>query len=175
MLWKQIPGFFGYEICVDGRVRRSPNVRLRGWGRKRPPGSLLHPCYNGKKDSYIVVRLRDDAGKNRVCKVHQLIARTFHGPRPSPFHCSLHKDDDKDNNHANNIYWGTKKQNSRDKLLNGRGLNKLDLEEALWAKELYYGDAWSTTELAILFDVSISCVRGLLRGKTYKWIHPNVV
>ncbi len=169
--WVQVPGCSFYQVSEDGEVRRDPLKRMRGWGPKRPPGGLLHPCYHDRIDKYLVVRMHNDAGKNIVAKVHQVVCAAFHGPRPSNKHCALHKDDDRYNNRESNLYWGTKRQNALDREKNGSsGTARLNSIQVRWVKEIYYGDKWSIEELALLFNVKTHVIRGIVTGKSYQWV-----
>ena len=50
--------------------------------------------------------------------VHVLVLTAFVGPRPEGLY-GCHRDDNPENNVLNNLYWGTPKENSNDKKLNG--------------------------------------------------------
>jgi hypothetical protein len=62
--------------------------------------------------------LRATIGRSK-CDVHRLVAITWIGPPPFLGAYVLHKDDNPDNNHYTNLYWGTQKQNTDDALRNG--------------------------------------------------------
>lgn len=176
MLWKTIPGCSYYQISEFGKVRRDPNKRMRGWGPKRLPGSFLHECYHDRIDKYLVVRLHTDAGKNIVARIHQLVCTTHHGPRPSRKHCALHKNDDKYNNHYENLYWGTKLQNAIDRERNeSSGTACLNIAQVRWVKEIYFGDKWSIEEISILFGVKPHVIRGIVKKKSYTWVTDGLV
>ena len=166
MIWKSIPDFSRYEISEFGDVRKAVGQRV-GWSYAA--GTLLKPSFHDRKDKYWVVHLSSDAGQSKVCKIHQLVTRTFHGPKPTPQHCALHKNDDKRNNHFSNLYWGTKKQNAIDRSINGHGRATLTKEQVLWIKELYFGDRRTLTELAEMFDTNLNVLSPLVRNKTFLW------
>lgn len=173
-MWRTIPGFSIYQMNEDGVIRRSKYALGDRKGRaapRLPPGTILQPSRNGAPDNYQIVRLLPDMGKSKVHKVHVLVALTFHGPRPSPDHYALHKDDDKDNNHHENIYWGTKKQNALDRSINGHhGLAKLTAEEVTHIRKLYFRDKLFYREIAVIFKISESSIAQILTGKTYRWV-----
>jgi hypothetical protein len=65
-----------------------------------------------RKDGYLQVRLCKD-GKVKAFSIHRLIALTcIPNPNNLPYVC--HKDDDPTNNHPDNLFWGTAKDNHDD-------------------------------------------------------------
>lgn len=44
-------------------------------------------------------------------KVHVIVCTAFHGPKPSKLHEVGHEDDDRSNNHPNNLRWITRSEN----------------------------------------------------------------
>ena len=91
-----------YQVSDQGNVKS-----LRS-------GRLLKLTVMSGRSKYRVVCI---GGRTRY--VHQLVAEAFHGPRPAGLLC-LHRDDDKANNCAANLYWGTAAQNTADCIKNGR-------------------------------------------------------
>lgn len=53
---------------------------------------------------------------------HILVCETFNGPKPSPELMCCHKDDDRSNNAASNLYWGSDSDNKKDAIRNGRNI-----------------------------------------------------
>lgn len=103
MEWRRFPLNDQYEVREDGAVRRAPTVLAQ---------TTL------KRGGYKAVSLwRDNKGK--LWPVHQVVAITFHGPRPSPKHHAAHEDGQKSNNHKDNIHWKTKIENEADKIRHG--------------------------------------------------------
>lgn len=104
--WLPTIGFPGYEISDHGRVRNSAGavlsqLRIGGTRERRYPGYTLY---------------RD--GKPYQRTVHVLMLEAFVELRPKGMQ-ACHRDDDPDNNSLDNLYWGTPKQNARDKIRNG--------------------------------------------------------
>lgn len=92
--WRDIIDHEGYQISNFGRVR---NVET---------GKILKPFTNYKK--YNRISLED----GKCYLVHRLVAQAFI-PNPDPEHLTQvnHKDENKDNNHADNLEWCDSKYN----------------------------------------------------------------
>jgi HNH endonuclease len=80
-------------------------------------GAMLRPAPRSKA-GYLSVSLWEN-GEGKTWFVHQIVALTFHGPRPSPQHHAAHDDGDKWNNCKSNVFWKTKVENERDKVRHG--------------------------------------------------------
>lgn len=87
---------WGTSTFHKGRV-------LKGWEREK--GYLLIQLSNPRKN----------------IEVHRLVCRAFHGEAPAGKPFALHWDGNPRNNTAENIYWGSPKQNSDDKKRHGTG------------------------------------------------------
>lgn len=107
--WLPVPGYEGlYEVSDLGRVRSLPrNVfvsGVRGHYVKRQKGRLLSPQrHNG---GYEQIAL---CGKLHL--VHAVVLAAFSGPRPLGA-VAMHLDDNRTNNVASNLAWGTPAENS---------------------------------------------------------------
>lgn len=101
----------GYEVTRDGRVF-SVASNWRGYGRRELRQDL-------NDDGYPSVRLTIDGRRIRYA-VHVLVANAHLPPRPSNRHEVRHLDGDKMNPHADNLAWGTQKDNAADRERHGR-------------------------------------------------------
>lgn len=101
-----IPGHPFYEATAVGEIFRVDNIRP------------LRPAV-GKRGGYLQVSLWE-YGRSKTFYVHQLVAITFHGPRPSLRHHAAHRDGSKTNNIPDNVQWITKEENEADKIAHGR-------------------------------------------------------
>lgn len=107
-LWRNIPGFEGkYIVSNYGNVMSLP--RLRDFkGEKRPlSGRVLiqHKTPNG----YLKVTLFSDGIAHQM-NVHRLVMLAFVGPSDMQVN---HKDEDKTNNHLDNLEYMTGFENTR--------------------------------------------------------------
>lgn len=123
-IWKPVTGCESrYEVSSEGRVRsldfERPNPLTGGVSRQK--GRILVPVDSGK--GYLRVHI---LGKLRP--VHRLVCEAFHGTSPADKPHVLHGDGDSKNNRQENLRWGTRKENERDKKEHGRNpeLNKTE-------------------------------------------------
>lgn len=100
----------GYEVMRDGRIFSTNN--WRGYGRRQ-----LVPDLND--DGYPSVRLTIDGKRTRYA-VHTLVAAHHLPPKPSDKHQIRHLDGNKMNSNADNLAWGTAKENADDRENHGR-------------------------------------------------------
>lgn len=100
----------GYEVTRDGRVFSNSN--WRGLGRREL-------AQQPNDDGYPSVRVTL-AGKRVRYAVHSLVAFAHLPPRPTPRHEVRHLDGNKLNAHADNLAWGTQKENAEDRERHGR-------------------------------------------------------
>jgi hypothetical protein len=98
-----IEGFPDYLITRTGKVMNRN-------------GSILKPAPN--HGGYLRVWLYARKRRKRK-RVHVLVCEAFHGRRPTRKHEVLHRDNDRQNNHAENLRWGTCKENGHDKRIAG--------------------------------------------------------
>ena len=132
--WLPVKGFEGYyEVSDLGQVRSIATIRPHGGYRRRKwPGRVLSA--KPKEENYCKVTLYGDRIVREV-RVHVLVAEHFvPNPGNMPFVC--HKDDDKSNNAAINLYWGSNADNMRDRWNNGGASARQKHSEALtgvWA------------------------------------------
>lgn len=99
--WRGIPGYPSrYEVSDNGQVRV---LDYRGSGM---PKMLEQINVRG----YLKVTLTDAHGHKALCFVHRLVASAFI-PNPSNLPQINHKDENKANNHVENLEWCTAKYN----------------------------------------------------------------
>ena len=101
--------FHGYCFEVDGSVW-SIASNWRGYGNRR-----LSPFI---KDGYFFVRLTINKIRKSYA-VHRLICTAFHGTKPTSVHEVRHLNGDRMDNRAENLCWGTRKENAHDRKLHG--------------------------------------------------------
>lgn len=102
---------FTYRATEDGRIL-SVDSNWRGYGERE----LRQHIHN---DGYLCVRIIVDGRRIRR-KVHQLVAEAFHGARPTLEHEVRHLNGDPLDNRADNLAWGTRSDNAKDRVSHGR-------------------------------------------------------
>lgn len=116
--WRPAAGFENsYEISTHGRVAGLERTVVRKDGRsQRVPSRVLKASYDDS--GYLYVNLCVNGISTRV-RVHILAATTFLGERPDGMWC-CHYDDNKTNNHIENLRWDTPGEDMLDLVRNGR-------------------------------------------------------
>lgn len=104
--WRVIPGFTKYEASNTGRIRR----RVGGAGAS--PLRVLKQT--PRPDGYLRVTLYDDSGRMFTKQSHRIVCTSMHGELDAMHAC--HKDGNRLNNHADNLYWGTAAENAADRV-----------------------------------------------------------
>lgn len=165
--YRSEPGVPHRQVGDDGTVwsnsPRGPQasmVRRGAWRLlKQRPG----------KDGYPVVSMQ-----GHPVYVHDLVLRTFVGPRPSRRHQGCHRDSNKLNNHLTNLYWGTRKQNARDKRQHHthpsgerNGRHKLTQTQVDYILQFKGGAAGVASVLALQFGVTRSIIRRIWSGRLW--------
>lgn len=107
-IWKPVVGFEShYLVSSLGRVQTIKTGRI-----------LKNTIHN---DGYEVVGLYRSR-TTKIKRVNILVCEAFHGSKPFESAKALHSDDNKLNNTSDNLYWGTDKQNTADRIKHGIGV-----------------------------------------------------
>ena len=110
-IWKDIKGYEGYyQISNFGRVKSLDRyVATTGnpSGKRLIKGKLKKPTERiGKNgNGYYHINL-DKNNNSKLFTIHKLVAETFI-PNPDNLPCINHKDENKHNNHVDNLEWCT--------------------------------------------------------------------
>ena len=100
-IWKDIKNYENlYQVSNFGRVRSLDHFRKNGTGIYLQKGKILNPQ---NTNGYCFVSLSKQ-GKTKQYLVHRLVAQTF--ILNSEQHNEInHKDENKQNNHIDNLEW----------------------------------------------------------------------
>jgi hypothetical protein len=94
--WKICARNERYEVSSEGHVRRDGRIVGFNFGRYRAAA----------------------LGRGNIVRIHVLVAESFHGPRPAGMEVR-HLNGDGHDNRAENLAWGTRRQNAADTVAHG--------------------------------------------------------
>ena len=153
---------FGYKVLEDGTVL------------SKRSGLPLRWSDNGK--GYKISAISVD-GKRIPISHHQIVATAYHGDCPDGYEVG-HLDDDRSNNHPNNLKYVTKSDNNKQSYLNGNrsavGFNnancKITEEKIIKiCNALNSESKINISELARRLGVSRATINNIRSGK--QWSH----
>ena len=105
-------------------------------------------------------------------RVHRIVCETFHGPAPTGQDSVLHLDECKDNNHKDNLSWGTSAQNSQ-AWIHSRGgvVPRHSLAKIRRAKKLI-NKGYTNDKVATMTKISDSTISLIKLGRIHKAVEP---
>lgn len=111
-IWRGVADFEDrYQVSNLGRVRCHPSTGYSYQLSVTPP--------ENRPREYAAISLRRNGFRKRRT-VHRIVADAFLPPRPSMKHEVRHLDGNRANCAANNLAWGTRKENAEDRERHGR-------------------------------------------------------
>lgn len=111
-IWKESLTYPGIMVSSWGRIllcgvaSKMPNGGMRRHLTK-PRFGIVTRSSKSAAHVYLAVRFKQYG----TLKIHALVCDAFHGPRPTPSSVMIHKDENALNNAADNLRWGTQKEN----------------------------------------------------------------
>lgn len=123
----EMPGYPGYAVSRDGRCL---GCRTKDPKKEYPykQWEALSPI-KGTRGYWVVAMVRED-GRHQF-KLHQVVLRAFKGGPPFEGAEGRHLDDNKDNNHLDNLEWGTGKENIADAIKNGKRADRKGIKHPM--------------------------------------------
>ena len=169
-IWKEVPGFEGYEVSDQGRVR---SYRLPGYGHKLADHpKILRPLWS--QDGYKRAAL-SKKGRAYYFTVHRLVLLTFVGPCPTGMQ-ACHNDGKLLNCYVDNLRWDTIKNNHLDKFKHGttvrgerNGRCKLTVSQVKQIREMV-SHGVSIHSLGKIFAVTPENINRIIKRRTWKHI-----
>ncbi len=166
--WLPVPGWESfYEVSDLGRVRSLPRVTASGIRG----GQLLRPVPKNRHGHLRVSLTR--AGERMYRDVHWLVTRAFLGPCPDGQE-ARHGAGRTSDNRLVNLSYGTRAENSRDKVRDGvdaRGERSAAAKltwNAVRDIRRRYAAGESRRALALTFGVSVPNIGRITRGETWR-------
>ncbi|MEE7478446.1 HNH endonuclease signature motif containing protein [Methylobacterium hispanicum] len=168
-------------MSEEWRVAPSaPEFDVSSLGRLRRKGRIL----KGSKWSTGYIYVQTTIGATAACGkralgLHVLVCEAFHGPRPFFDSVPCHRDGTRDNNAAENLRWGSPKENAADRRAHGRdrlgvdhhGAKLIDEHEVLAIFALSRRGLIGE-EIARCFGISAPEVNRILARKA--WTHVTI-
>jgi hypothetical protein len=105
-IWRVVPSLPDIMVSSEGRIMRVPHLGPLPRGGERPYGGTPTFGVWNKIDGRFITVI-----DGRTYKLARLIAEAFHGPAPFQDAVVMHLDENAANNRANNLRWGTQKEN----------------------------------------------------------------
>lgn len=169
-IWKDIPGYSGYQASTLGRIRSF-------WmHRKHYLVTTPHILKTWNRTGYRAIELCVEKKRNLLA-VHCLVLLAFVGPPPKSMEC-LHCDGNKINNKLTNLRYGTRSENLYDSVRHGTHVNlkgsenpssKLSEDQVVSMRSLN-SKGFSTKYLVEKFKTCKSNVRMIVTRKSWKHI-----
>lgn len=150
-----IPGFPTYAITTDGRAK---NVKTGKW---------LRPfLISGRKTYGLYVK--GDGRRARYRSAARLVLETFVGPCPPGMEC-CHKNDDRQDDWLENLYWGTHRENILDAVKNDKRGSALNVMQVRVIHHLLNSGELTYAAISRIFGLSVynGLVSNIARGKTW--------
>ena len=160
--WKIIQEAPEYAVSDQGRVMRISPDRM---GRGR--GKILATPLNDKGYKCLNLHI---AGKQRLKRVHVLVCDAFNGLRQSPKDHCRHLNGDKLDNPADNLKWGTCRENQADTMAHGR-IKRGEDRSFLTEHQVRFikSSSMKQADLAAMFGCARTTVSSIKNG--YSWGH----
>ena len=119
--WRPVVGFEGYyEVSSLGRVRSLDRVGVDSRGRDRfRKGRTLKPGVASNGYDTVNLGVHEASIPRRNYTIHRLVCEAFHGAMPFQGAVARHLNDVRGDNRAENLSWGSSKDNYQDAINNG--------------------------------------------------------
>lgn len=172
-IWKWIKGFRGiYKISSEGRLKSmARNISMIDGRTYRLAEKIIE---KPKRGGYKQVSLINKDGTYWYPLIHRLVLEAFTGPCPEGMECR-HLNGKRWDNRVENLTWGTRLENGRDRILHGTSLRgesnvnaKLTETDIPKIRRLRK-EGMSANKTAKLFGVSKKTILNIDHGKI--WTH----
>lgn len=175
--WKKIPGIPGYIISSQANIIEVDwTTALLLDGHRLFASRPVHAwtVAQGYKAVQLWLQSKSGPKKGVTQLVHRLVAAAFMG-EPTGLNDEVrHLDGDPSNNKADNLAYGSAKENSADKVLHGttnrgsaHGMSKLTEQDVIALRVTYAAGQASQEKLAAKYGVSRETIGQIVRGESW--------
>ena len=179
VVFRDVPGFPGYMVGSDGSVWS--RIRLKSLGCGKGTAATLGGQWHLRRTSinrygYETVALHRSRVSRRF-RVHAMVLLAFVGPPAIGQECR-HMDGIRSNNQLRNIRWGTKQENTEDRIRHGtsargEGHARSKLTEVnVHAIREMAAKGVPRKQIANKFGVSNVLIGLILKGKIWRHVGP---
>jgi hypothetical protein len=154
---KPIPGY--------AKMFATPAGEIISTRRGRPRIRFTYPFHGHAR-----INIKD-SGVEKCLRVTQLIAVTFHGPRPSKQHSAIHRNGVRTDNRASNVLWAIPAERSAITVANGtQAKGETHAQHVLTEREVIKmrREGFSLNQLAVKFGVCKGTIGHISAGTTWR-------
>lgn len=169
-IWKEIPGFPGYEVSNHGKVKSYFQPGTHGLNYSKP--HILCPT---KAAGYPRVILCKDS-RRHYSRIHVLVLTTFVGPCPKGMQ-ACHNDGTRINNFLENLRWDTLSNNQLDRRKHGTNhvnvgekchAAKMTDAKILEIRKMYIQKTYSLKTICTMFHIHRRTLWDIIHYRTWK-------
>lgn len=170
-VWAKVASYPAYSVSSHGRVRRDA-LTYGGGGSIRVPRGVLKQRALPLGHMQVTLSMNN---KPITLLVHRLVAAAFLPVPGDGKDCVCHRDDNPSNNRPENLFWGTRLDNSNDKVQKNRQAKGTRINCAKLTPDLVLkirNEARSgkyQRDIATEYGIAQSNVSLIVAGKT--WSH----
>lgn len=169
--FREVLGFPGYYVSTSGTIMSYHNGHRKIILNDKP--HQLRPSSDPRGYRHVVFYQNKQWHTRRV---HRVVLETFVGLRPVGMECR-HLDGSRDNNHIDNLTWGTPSENCADRIRHGRDQygergpgSKLTKAQVVTIRRIRAKSNTTYKTISQRFGVSMSLVGLIVRRKCWKYI-----
>ena len=172
--WQPVLGWEGfYEVSYKGELRSVDRRVTYSNGSERivhgQPKKIHHDRYGYARASLC------RPGHSVTAQMHVLVCEAFHGPRPSPEAEVCHANDNRSDNRAENLSWGTRQSNAAEMAERNRVKGEKHPRAQITAFQAFMIQTTPHTRgngpaLAKALGVSLAVIHGIWIGRNWAWL-----
>ena len=159
-------------LKLNGEMYRQYKVSSEGEIYDVKNGVLLNQYPMQKKSPFNGTDYQAVYLLGQMRRVHRLVCETFHGAAPAGQTVVLHLDECKDNNHKDNLSWGTAAQNSQAWIHSQGGvMPRHSLAKIRRAKKLI-NKGYTNDKVATMTKIGDSQISLIKLGRSHRYVEP---